>query len=117
MTPLEMQALLIRHGAALRLVRSTHDRYALLLSVVCPSEQVEAASLAEAERHGITELAVVLSRHAGETSEELEAVREAAGQGLSEGVGGQDHERRFEEEEAKEVLTLDEALRLARVSA
>jgi len=59
MSPLEAEALLIRHKAAMTQVNHLEldDRMSLLLMIVSPSEDVLAASLQVAQERGASKLA------------------------------------------------------------
>lgn len=64
MTPIEAEALLVRHAAAIRGLDFVDEdgRWELLGMVVFPSEDVENASMTVAEESGPRELALLLAR-------------------------------------------------------
>jgi hypothetical protein len=62
MDPIQAQALLIRHEAAMKLVEHTDQsgRLGLLTEIIWPSDNLLKSSLKEAQRRGASELARIL---------------------------------------------------------
>lgn len=97
MDEIEIEALLLRHEAAMREMKSLDmSGIELLAWVMVPPAGFREASLARAREKGPRPIAKALCRRAREEvpqHSESEAVRGAEEEGLLEGVGGADLER------------------------
>lgn len=118
--PIETQALLVRHAAALRVLKAEPGLRGseLLLRVVVPSQESLEASLEVAREKGVSQRAMAAWTHAIQEQKtgakvprgsEAEKVRRRVRQG--DGLPAPPRESQ-EEGEAPEVITLDDLLAL-----